>query len=389
MFFSILLQKIFMKALLALCILTFTWPSYGQVENDPLIGRVDQLINNHQYELALSAMDASTDSADFGLMQRRGFCHSRLGNYSAAITEFEKITTMDSLNRNALFQLGHLYSRNNQYQQARKCYHTLISLDSTNSYYYKQFANTAFQVNDLVTAAAYYLRTVQLNPQDIEAYSALGNILLETEQYQLADSLLSLAVRTTNHPQLTILWCRALLGAEKFQEVLDLGNTLITNGDTSITAARLLGVSYFQLQRYNLVIPCMKMLISSGVESDWVYYYLGVAYQQTGNPEVAIEYLNHAIEAGISDNISMYYTQLAVAYEEKKDLKSAIRFYKAAYETSKSDILLYHLARNYDDYYKDKAQAIAYYKRYLNSDDTISLTRQYSQYRLEQLKNYK
>lgn len=83
------------------------------------------------------------------------------------------------------------------------------------------------------------------------------------------------------------------------------------------------------------------------------------------------------------------YTQLATSYESLKDFKSAIKYYKAAYESSKSDILLYHLARNYDVYYKDKSQAITYYKRYLSSDDTIRIAREYTRLRLDELSVYR
>ncbi|MEX2232819.1 MAG: hypothetical protein WD824_11700, partial [Cyclobacteriaceae bacterium] len=98
-----------------------------------------------------------------------------------------------------------------------------------------------------------------------------------------------------------------------------------------------------------------------------------------------IAFLNQAIEESIADHIGTYYNQLAMAYEEIKDFKNAIRYYKTAYETSKSAILLYHLARNYDVYYKDKTQAQLYYKKYLDSDDTIRLAKKYSRYRLDVL----
>jgi tetratricopeptide (TPR) repeat protein len=159
----------------------------------------------------------------------------------------------------------------------------------------------------------------------------------------------------------------------------------MAKGDTIPVYARLLGISYFQLDKHEEVIPWMKYLLKSKQQAEWVYYYMGVSYQQLNMPDTAISYLNKAIEKGISDNISTYYTQLAMSYENIKDFKSAIKYYKAAYESSKSNILLYHLARNYDVYYKDKAQAISYYKRYLSSDDTIKIAREYTRYRLDQL----
>jgi hypothetical protein len=95
--------------------------------------------------------------------------------------------------------------------------------------------------------------------------------------------------------------------------------------------------------------------------------------------------MSRAIESGISENIEVYYSQLARTYEEAKDYKNAIHYYQAAYEKSKTKILLYDLARNYDVYFKDKSTAIAYYKRYLASDDTIKLAREYAKRRLDML----
>jgi tetratricopeptide (TPR) repeat protein len=161
------------------------------------------------------------------------------------------------------------------------------------------------------------------------------------------------------------------------------------NSDTIPVYARLLGISYFQLDQYDKVLPCMKFLLKSDLKAEWIYYYIGVSFQQRHQPDSAVTYINKAIEEGISDNISNYYTQLASSYEDLKDFKSAIKYYKAAYESSKSDILLYHLARNYDVYYKDKAQAISYYKRYLNSDDTIKIAKEYTRLRLDQLSVYR
>ena len=91
----------------------------------------------------------------------------------------------------------------------------------------------------------------------------------------------------------------------------------------------------------------------------------------------------------MSENITQYYVQLAASYENVGDFKSAIKYYKAAYETSKKDILLYHLGRNYDVYYKDKSTAIAYFKRYLDSDDTIKLAKEYTRSRLNELEFYR
>jgi tetratricopeptide (TPR) repeat protein len=349
----------------------------------------DKLINNYQFHQALSILSDPQDSLDINILQRKGYCYFRMGSYGNAIRQFEKIIALDSVNRNALFQLGQLYARNNQFEDSYSCYQRLIFEDSTNSFYYKQLAIVASQSNDMLTSLANFFKAVQLNPRDIEAFALLGNTLLEQEQYEVADSVLTEALKINRSPQLRLLLAKAQLGEEKYQDVITTVHQLMVKGDTIPAYARLLGISYFQLDQFDKVLPCMKFLLKSDLEAEWVYYYIGVSYQQSHHLDSAIIYINKAIEKGVSDNISNYYTQLASTYEELKDFKSAIKYYKAAYESSKSDILLYHLARNYDVYYKDKSQAIAYYKRYLNSDDTIKIAKEYTRYRLDELSVYR
>jgi tetratricopeptide (TPR) repeat protein len=127
----------------------------------------------------------------------------------------------------------------------------------------------------------------------------------------------------------------------------------------------------------------MNFLVNHNYDSDWIYYYLGAASRELGDIPASIVYFGKAVEKSISENTGTYYSQLGRSYEEAKDYRNAIRAYRAAYNNSKEGILLYHLARSYDVYYKDKAQALAYYKKYLESDDTIRLAKEYSRRRVQ------
>src|SRR5688572_22334243 len=98
----------------------------------------DKLINNYQFSQALSLLSHPEDSLETDILQRKGYCYFRMGNYGNAIRQFQKIITLDSANKNALFQLGQLYARNNQFEDSYECYQKLILGDSSNSFYYKQ-----------------------------------------------------------------------------------------------------------------------------------------------------------------------------------------------------------------------------------------------------------
>lgn len=60
--------------------------------------------------------------------------------------------------------------------------------------------------------------------------------------------------------------------------------------------------------------------------------------------------------------------------------------FQAAYKSSRNKILLYHLARNYDSYYKNKKTDLLYYEKYLATYDSANNNYQeYSKYMVSEL----
>ncbi len=370
-----------MKHVFLFLIITFSLSAYGQD-----LKEANELIENFQFEKALSILLQLNDSFNIHIPLQRGYCYSRLGNYKSAIESYRHVLQLDSSNRAALNQLGQLYSKSNQYNQAEECYNKLIDIDSLNSFYYKQYASLAASANNDSLAVILYTKTVSLNPRDMESFASLGNILLESEKYIELDSVINRALEADSlQAAILQLKAKSAFNQHQYKKVISTVKKILERNDTQPIHARLLGISYFQLDDYEKTVQCMNYLLLTGLKSDWVYYYLGASYRELNDLPKSIDAMNKAIEAGISENIGIYYSQLAKSYEENKDFKNAIHYYQAAYEKSKTKILLYHLARSYDIYFKDKSTAIAFYKRYLASDDTIKLAREYAKRRLDSL----
>jgi len=381
-----------MKSLVFPVLAFFCAPSFAQVsftENPDPRQEIDQLIQKYQYSKALVLLDQLDDSLSVDVLQRKGSCYLQMGNYDDAIRQYETVLKVDSTDVKALYALGQLYARNKQFMDSYACYETLIANDELNSIYYKQYGIVAVQAHAPALAFANFLRAVELNPGDIEAYTVLGEMLLDVEEYRMADSLLSIALETNSSPQLVFLLAKAQMGEHKYNDAIKTTEQLMVAGDTIPGYARVLGISYFRLDEFEEALSWLKYMLENDYKADWVYFYAGICYQRMDNLDLAIVYLNKAVEEGISKNIGDYYLQLATCYEAAKDFKKAIKFYKVAYEYSKKDILLYHLAVNYDVYYKDKTQAIAYFRKYLDSDDTVKLAREYSRYKLNELEFYR
>jgi tetratricopeptide (TPR) repeat protein len=338
-----------------------------------------------QFEKALIVLDA-VDGQTMDILLRMGECFVRLGTSQKAIHPFERVLEMDSLNVTALNHLAQLYARNEDFGKALTACKRLIYIDSQNSYYYRLAGTMASHLDDLKAAMSLFRKSLSLNPADMQASLGLCNLLMKMEAYDSVDSIAGRALITdsTFKPMLLIS-ARSAFEQGHYETVVPKINYLLEHSDTTALYARMLGMSYFHLGEYYNVIACMTYLLTHRHDYDWIYYYMGVATRELGDAASSIIWFKLAVDKSISRNTVVYYSQLGQSYELEGDYQGAIKAYRAAYNSSKDGILLYHLARTYDLYYKDKTTALAYYEKYLESDDTIRKAREYARSRMQDM----
>ena len=370
----------------ATCILVNSQnPDTVSATQSRLILKADSLMSNYKFEQALETL-AGGSNMSIDILSRIGQCQYRLGALTSAIKPFEQILQIDSTNNIALNQLGQLYAHNGDFNRSLPLYLRLVRLDSTNSYYYKQAGFMAASLNDKSQAKIFFERACKLNPADVEASLALGNFFFDADDYEAADKVVqrAIALAPTFRPIL-LLQAKIAYEQHQYEKTLSVLNTLIQSTDTTILFARMLCVSYFNLHDYDNVVNCVKFLLRNHFDSEWLYYYMGVAVRELGNVKGSVDWFKLAIDKSISENMKTYYSQLGKSYESMGDYANAIRAYKAAYNYSMEGIYLYHLARNYDIFYKDKSTALLYYEKYLKSEDTVRLAREYARLRMQDM----
>ena len=383
-----------MKPGLIILLLVFSLIGYAQnaekIETSPrtIIERADSCIESFQFEKALSILQEA-DSLDKEVLLRIGQCNYRLGGSAGAIKPFEQVLELDSSNVTALNHLGQLYGRDGEFPKAFFCFVKLIQIDSGNAYYFKQAGSMAMRLNQIYQAQRYYSQALRLNARDTESAVALANTFMVMEQYHKVDSVVRTAmVLEPNFKPLILLNARSAFEQREYKTVVTTLNRMLENTDTTALTARLLGISYFHLGEFEKLISCMHFLLTNKYDFEWVYYYMGVAFRELGDVRGSVDWLKLAVEKSISENTSAYYAQLGQSYEAAGDHSAAIKAYRSAYDFSKEGILLYHLARNYDVYYKDKRTAVEFYRRYLESDDTIRLAREYAKKRMQDMGHF-
>ena len=354
--------------------------------------KAQQLMLSYNYQEAIPLLLTVTEDDTRALEARwlLSQCYTQTGQTAAAKAQLEQFLQQQPEHKGAWAQLGQLYLKETHYTAAANCYDQLLALDSTSAYYHRQRASVANRQGALTTALQHYQQAVALNPQDVESLTELSELWLKLGQTSQSAQVLQQALRKDSaNLRLWRLQAKVAYKQKDYSGVVSAMAFPLAAGDTTHYYLQLLGISQFHLSNYPEAIRWLSFLRQEGLDTEVLNYYLGLSYRNAGESAKGISFLEKAVKKGVSENLGHYYTQLAVTYEEKGDYAKAIQAYQLAYKDSGDRLLLYHLARNYDRYYKDKKVAINYYEKFLAEVDTVNANYQdYARFRSSQLKEH-
>lgn len=379
---------------------------YNTYQFQTLINKVEPIVNKTAKELFLM-----------------GKAYKQLGQFSDAEQVFVQAVKIDSINPIYLSQLADFLIKRKKGHLAFMHYQKLIQLQPENAYYYKklgqaisstnyssirdqlvlelnngvypesddlkqQIVRQIFESNYLTDAISAYKKAIELNPKDIESRLVLSQIYLDKNMVGLADIFIQECVE--EYPENKNFIMQAIKVAYRlkdYEDVIAKSRLFYSIADSNLLVQKLEGIAHFQINEYQEAIHLLENVMTVEKKNEVLSYYLGMAHQEIGDNTNAIKYLENAIDFGITENINSYYTQLAAVYEKQGNFEKSIQLYKAAYAKSKDKILLYHLARNYDEFYKDKTTALKYYELYFQENDTANETYfDYTKSRIHELK---
>jgi tetratricopeptide (TPR) repeat protein len=225
------------------------------------------------------ALPFTTDSVQ--LMYLLAQAYDNGGNRQQAVKNYQLVVQKDSLYVPAKARLAFIYSLEKEFFPAIELYSSLIRYDSTNSYFYSKLAYCCTQTGIIPAALSYYQQAINYNRNDAESANKMINILLETNQFHEADSILDTLMITFpsdvdliikkactqsvfgEYPEAIRLFKKAVqMGDSSLYMCKNYGNTLYNNGDFA--------ESIFWLRRYAKECP----------EDDKNLYYLAIACQK-------------------------------------------------------------------------------------------------------------
>lgn len=317
--------------------------------------------------------------------------YQSIGNYQQAIDILEKILEQDSSRVLSKYELGKLYLRTSDLNNAKKHFEELVERDSSNPNYHYQLGKIRRGLKDSLFIDS-FKHAVAIDQSYIKAIEEIAKFYLQRKELETTIEYCDqgLAVYDGNTVLLGYKGQAHFIAGEdslaivSYEKLKDMGI-----GNETIFGK--LAYSYYNLRNYEEAINNCLLLLEIRPESSEYHYLLGLNYYETNEFDKAAHSFETAVELKKVSS-SNEYLRLVDIYKQQKDYKNAIKYYKLLVSEVPDYILgFYQIAYLGDQYYKDPELKIYHYKYFLSkastkSDEYLEKYKEYAQQRVIELR---
>ncbi len=357
---------------------------------DSIIDKARQYERQFQFDSALSLYQKALkiDSSNVKILSKSGYCSYQNGLLNLSKKYYTQILQHDSINKNALAQLGNIALKRGNMMKAKDLFFKLTTIDSLNPYYQKKMGRIYTTLNMDSLAEKHLRNALSLNRKDMTTIESLAQLEYQMNKYDSALKTVKKGLLLDSiNKKLRRIELRSYFKLKNYEQAIYCGEKLLHRGDTSTTVLKTTGVSAFRLKLYNRAINYLQQL-SEEKKNMTINYYLGICYREVGKFDKSLVAFNKAIKKGIPAIYHRFFIQRGLAFEDLKEFPKAIKSYRRGYEITQNPVLLFHLGRMYDYFYKDKKPALSHYEKYINSGQKNRIYTTYSNQRIEELREH-
>lgn len=299
------------------------------------------LYNNKQYQAAQTIFDKVRESTDNEQMEADcdyyyANCAVRLNqiNADALIEDFVQKHPTSTKRNSAFLDVADYYFDHGKYAYARKWYDKVdegsISRAERDRYSFN-YGYSLYSTKDQAESQKYFNRVVNSPEYGAQAKYYIGFMAYEGDDYDRANEYFE-QVSDNEKYQEKLSYYQADLNFKlgKFEKAITLAEAQMKKSSPSERSelSKIIGESYFNLQKYNEAIPYLTAYKGKGGKwNNTDYYQLGYAYYKQNDFEKAISEFNKIIGGNNSVAQNAYY-HLAESYvklDKKQEALNAFR----------------------------------------------------------------
>ena len=299
------------------------------------------LYNNKQYKAAQSLFDDIKYNTNDDVLKSDcsyyiANCAVRLNQRNAddLINEFVEEYPTSTKRNTAFMDVADYYFENSKYAYARKWYQKVDEMSiarSERERYYFNYGYSLYATKSKTQATRYLNRVVDSKEYGSQAKYYIGYMAYEGDDYDTANVYFDQVSDNEKYKE-KLSYYQADLNFKlgKFEKAIELALEQLpnSNDEESSELSKIIGESYFNLEKYPEAIPYLQAY--KGKRGKWNntdYYQLGYAYYKQNDFEKAISEFNKIIDGNNSVAQNAYY-HLGESYinlDKKQEALNAFR----------------------------------------------------------------
>jgi len=314
---------------------------------------------------------------------------SALGNYYEAAPFFGKAAELDPKNLVLAAKLGRNYISLDKFKDAYRVYSDIYQKDSSNVYWNKQLAFSAYRVGQKDRARSLYEKVIAQNPRDYSSYFNLMRLYDRKEDLNKILAVIDSGLvyfpgnEEFFREKAMFYFARKDYGqAKKYYE-----EYFAAGGDSLYNLMLNYGVSTYFSKDEQLAISVLEKCETLNPNDPYVMFYLSLCYKKLAKLEDAEFYMQLAIELSMPGFLPEMYHHLGQILGQQRKFEESIEALKKANELAPDSYeVLFEIATTYEEFNANKTLALNYYQVYLQEAGESAKNVNYALERIKKIK---
>ncbi len=312
-----------------------------------------------------------------------------LGNNFDAVSFYKKALELEPDNLTLSGKLGRVFINQKKYKKAYDVFLGIYVQDSTNVYWNKQLAYSAFRVGKRKEAALLYEMVLESNPRDYGTYLNL----IHTYNWKKEGSKIMVLIgkglnEFPNDAELILERANYFFRSKRYgPAMLSFEKYLKIDDTPPLEILMNYGISTYFAKFEEDALVIFNNLFRATPNDPIVQYYISLCNRKLKNFEEAEKMMQWAIDASTPEYVADMYHHLGQIYGQQRKFNESIGALQKAHELNPEKYeILFEIATTYEEFNSNKTLALNYYRLYLKDANESAKNVNYALERITKIK---
>lgn len=349
------------------------------------------LQNQQQYENALTAFTEALllEPDNPELLTEMAESFSALGNYYDASPFYEKAVNLNKNNLGLAAKLGRNYISLEQFKKAYSVYSGIYQKDSSNVFWNKQLAFSAYRAGQKDQARTLYEKIIVQNPRD---YSSYFNLLrLYDRKEDLPKIIAVIDTGLVHFPKNAGFFKEKAIFYFAQKEYENAKKTFedyfAAGGDSLFNLMLNYGISSYFSKDEPRALSVLKKCETLNPNDPFVLFYMSLCQKKLGKMDESAVKMQQAIDLSVPGFLPEMYHHLGQILGLQRKFEESIEALKKANELDPENYeTLFEIATTYEEFSSNKTLALNFYRIYLQEAGESAQNANYALDRMKKIK---